>query len=277
MKKNKLLISIFIIVAMFLSYASITTVAVSAASNTYEARYAQLSGEARVVSDINGTYVGFVSNNSATRFTVYSASTTTSASIKIYYCTGESRSANLYINGYLIQRISFPITGWYNFSYYKVNNVCLNSGYNTIEIRGGSTYWAPDFQKIVVDTPSSGVTYKAINAQLSGGAKIVNDSNGAYVGFVNSNSAIKFTVYSASTTTSASIKIYYCTGESRSANLYVNGYLIQKISFPITGWYNFSYYQVNNVRLNSGNNIVEIRGGSTYWAPDFQKIVVYTP
>ncbi len=122
--------------------------AVSAASTTYEAENAALSGGAIVGTDHTGyTGTGFVEGytdgnkgNANTTFSV-SASSAGSYTTTLRYSngSGSSQTLSLYVNGTKIKQISLGTTSDWNTWATEQETVSLNSGSNTISYKFDST------------------------------------------------------------------------------------------------------------------------------------------
>jgi hypothetical protein len=142
--------------------ATVVTIAVAnAATNTYEAESASntLAGGARVANCSacsGGKKVGHVGNNAGTlRFNGVSAAAAGSAILTITYASGSARNATLSVNGGAGQSIAFTSTGSFNTPGTKTVTVTLNAGNNTLKFSNASG-WAPDFDKVTVETSGGG-------------------------------------------------------------------------------------------------------------------------
>jgi len=104
-----------------------------------------------------GNKVGYVGNNSGTlQFNGVNASTAGSYTLTTYYTNGDtvSRSASISVNGGAGTNVTFPVTGGWTTVGSVQTTISLNAGSNTIKF-SNATGWAPDFDRITVNTSSS--------------------------------------------------------------------------------------------------------------------------
>src|SRR3989440_8080385 len=160
MRTRKLLLASFVGLATV--GATVVTIAVaSAATNSYEAEASgnTLAGGAKVANCSacsGGKKVGFVGNNAGTlQFNGVSAAAAGSATLTIAYASGSARNATLSVNGGAGQSIAFTSTGSFNTPGTKTVTVTLNAGNNTLKFSNASG-WAPDFDKVTVETSGGG-------------------------------------------------------------------------------------------------------------------------
>jgi len=131
-----------------------------AATNTYEAEAAEATraGGARIASCSacsGGKKVGYVGNNSGSlRFNGVTTGVAGPATVTIAYASGQTRSAQLTVNGGTEQTIAFPTTGGFSKPGTLSVTVTLNAGGNTLRF-GNRNGWAPDFDKITVASAST--------------------------------------------------------------------------------------------------------------------------
>jgi hypothetical protein len=104
-----------------------------------------------------GSKVGYVGNNSGTlQFNGVNAPAAGTYTLTISYLNGDStRSAQLSVNGGAATGLSFPNTGGWSTVGTMQTSVYLNAGNNTIQLSNANG-WAPDFDRIELDTGSGG-------------------------------------------------------------------------------------------------------------------------
>lgn len=105
-----------------------------------------------------GNKVGFVGNNAGTlQFNGVSAPATGSYTLTIYYANGDTvaRSVTVSVNGGAGTNMSLPVTGSWTTIGSVQTSISLNAGSsNTIKF-SNATGWAPDFDRITINTGSS--------------------------------------------------------------------------------------------------------------------------
>jgi hypothetical protein len=158
--------------------ATVVTIAVaSAATGSYEAESSAntLAGGARIASCSpcsNGKKVGYVGNSSGTlQFNGVGTGVAGSATLTIYYASGQARNASLSVNGATATSLSFGSTGSYTTVGKKTVTVTLKSSGNTLKFFNNSG-WAPDFDRITVANGTSDPTATQLMAKLSGCTQI---------------------------------------------------------------------------------------------------------
>ena len=133
------------------SAGGVTSYEAEAAGNT-------LAGGAGVVSCSTcsgGNKVGNVGNNSGTlQFNALNAASAGNYTLTIYYINGDAaaRNATISVNGGTGSNISFPVTGSWTTVGSLQTTISLNAGSsNTIKF-SNATGWAPDFDRITLNT-----------------------------------------------------------------------------------------------------------------------------
>lgn len=238
----------------------IDVVAASAPSgNLLEAELAILSGGAMVAADHPGySGSGFVGGftdgnkgNAAVQFS-YEASEAGNYSMKIGYAngTGNDKTVSLYINGAKQQQIVLSATANWDIWGIKNEQISLNSGINTIQIKfdttdsgninldyieleANETTPTPTPTPIPTPGPATEQVYEAEEQFYSGGVVKQND----YVGHFSSKGArVVFTVQiDSGGDTSAKLKYANDTGSNRTLNMYVNGVFAKTTTLAPTG------------------------------------------
>jgi Fungal chitosanase of glycosyl hydrolase group 75/Alpha-galactosidase, CBM13 domain len=156
MRRRRILIAAAI-TAAFGAAVLVPLAAANAATASYEAEAAgnALAGGARVANCggcSGGKRVGFVGNNKGTLQFTNVTGTGGSATVTIAYLNGSAtRTGQLSVNGATPTRLSFAGTGTWNTVGTLPVTVTLKAGANTIKFFNDSG-WAPDFDKITVDT-----------------------------------------------------------------------------------------------------------------------------
>jgi hypothetical protein len=156
MRKKRLLIAAAI-TAAFGAAVLVPLAAANAATTSYEAEASgnTLAGGAKVANCSGcsgGKRVGFVGNNKGTLQFNGVSGTAGSAKVTIAYTNGgATRTGQISVNGAAATRLSFATTGSWNTVGTLDVTVTLKDGANTIKF-SNSSGWAPDFDRISVDT-----------------------------------------------------------------------------------------------------------------------------
>jgi hypothetical protein len=135
----------------------VVAVAANAATTSYEAEKSgnTLAGGAKIANCgpcSGGKKVGFVGNNKGTlTFTGVTAAAAGTFNVTITYASGSARSAQLSVNNGTAKTLNFKSTGSFNTPGTLGTTVTLKAGSNTLRF-GNTAGWAPDFDKITVDT-----------------------------------------------------------------------------------------------------------------------------
>ena len=266
----------------------------NAATTTYEAESAQLSGGAVKETEHAGYtgsgYVGgFVDANQgkATAGFAISAAKAGSNTLTLRYAngTGSARTLSLTVNG-STRQISLPATASWDTWGATTQTVSLTTGSNAVAVKfGGADNGNVNLDNVAVspaDAPATG-TLEAESAQLSGGAVIETEhpgftGSGYAGGFTDANkgnAAASFAV-SATAGGSAPVTLRYAngTGGARTMSLVVNG-STQQITLPATASWDSWGTSSFTVTLVSGSNTVAVKfGGADNGNVNLDNIVV---
>ncbi|MFF5229040.1 CBM35 domain-containing protein [Dactylosporangium sp. NPDC000521] len=260
------------------------TMRAEAATTTYQAESATLSGGAAKATDHSGyTGSGFVGGyvdgnqgSAATTFGV-SVSGTAQRTLTLRYAngTGSAKTLSLYVNGTRVTQVSLDATANWDSWGTRVDTVTLNNGSNSVAYRFDSTDSGNvNLDSLVVaDVPAPPAgTYEAESAALSGGAAVATDHSGySGTGFVGGytdgnkgRAATTFTI-SRSGAGSSSLTLRYAngTGSAMTLSLYVNGSKVTQVSLPATANWDTWGTRADTVTLNNGSNSVAYRFDST--------------
>jgi hypothetical protein len=156
MRKRRMLLAGSIAFAA-LGASVVVAVSANAATTSYEAEKSgnTIAGGARIANCgacSGGKKVGFVGNNAGTlTFNGVTATAAGSATLTITYASGNARSAQLSVNGGAAKTLNFTPTGSFNTPGTLITTVTLKAGSNTLKF-GNTAAFAPDFDKIAVDT-----------------------------------------------------------------------------------------------------------------------------
>ncbi|WP_167747101.1 CBM35 domain-containing protein [Cohnella luojiensis] len=206
--------------------------------------------------------------------------------VTVYYISGDPRSANISVNGGAKELFDFPaMPDWETVGSYDVE-LHLIAGTNTI-LFDDNVWYAPDIDRIVVGEKLGGSTdgtvYEAEAAvnTLTGNAAVSNCgpcSGGKKVGNLfkvddNHASALQFNNVTVSASGGYIVKVYYISGDPRSANISVNGGAKELFDFPATAdWNTVGSYEVE-LHLNAGSNTI-LFDDNVWYAPDIDRIAV---
>ncbi|GAB3855160.1 CBM35 domain-containing protein [Dactylosporangium cerinum] len=256
------------------------TLRAEAATTTYQAESAALSGGAATATDHSGyTGSGFVGGyvdgnkgNAATTFSV-GVSGTASRTLTLRYAngTGSAKTLSLYVNGSRVTQVTLNATANWDSWGTRVDTVALNNGTNSVAYR----FDTADSGNVNLDSlvvadvpaPPAG-TYEAESATLSGGTVVATDHSGftgtgfvgGYTDELRGNAATTFSV-SRSGAGSSSLTLRYAngTGSAMTLSLYVNGSRVTQVSLPATANWDSWGTRVDTVSLNNGTNSVAYR------------------
>ncbi|HEV3357228.1 MAG TPA: CBM35 domain-containing protein [Pseudonocardiaceae bacterium] len=258
----------------------------AAASTSYEAESAALSGGAVVGTDHTGyTGTGFVEGyidaNKGTADTTFTVSAASAGSYTstLRYANGTTATMTLsiYVNGTKLSQISLPATADWNTWATQTTSVALTSGNNTIAYKFDST----DSGNVNLDnitlaaSGSSGTPagqYEAESAALSGGAVVGTDHTGytgtGFVeGYIDANKGNADTTFTVTTSAAGNtpVTLRYANGTTATMTLsiYVNGAKLSQISLSATTDWNTWATETQNVPLNAGSNTIAYKFDST--------------
>ncbi|MDI5963733.1 CBM35 domain-containing protein [Streptantibioticus silvisoli] len=270
--------------ALLLALAGFTAQRAAAATTTYQAESAALSGGAVAGTDHTGyTGSGFVEGytdtdkgTAATTFTVSAASAGSYTSgLRYSNGTGATMTLSVYVNGTKSVQLSLPATADWNTWTTASSTVTLKSGSNTIAYKFDSTDSGnvnlDDIALAPVASAPSG-QYEAESAALAGGAVVGTDHTGyTGTGFVEGytdtdkgTAATTFTV-SASAAGTAPVALRYANGTTATMTLsvYVNGTKALQTSLPATADWNTWTTKSETLTLKSGSNTIAYKYDTT--------------
>ncbi|MFC1411699.1 carbohydrate-binding protein [Streptacidiphilus sp. N1-12] len=268
------------LMALLVGLAAWAALPATAASTTYEAESAALSGGATVGTDHTGyTGSGFVGGYTdgnkgaaATTFTVTAgAAGSTTTTLRYANGTGAAMTLSLYVNGTKLRQIGLPATADWNTWGTEAESVTLNAGSNTVAYRFDSADSGNvnlDNLTVAAASPPPSGQYEAESAALSGGAAIATDHSGftgtGFVGgYTDGNkgaAATTFTVSASSAgTATATLRYANGNGSAKTLSLYVNGTKLRQVSLPATADWNTWGTEAESVTLNAGSNTVAYR------------------
>lgn len=256
--------------------------------NTYEAESSSntLSGQAAIAQCSGcsgGERVGDVgaSASNTLQFNNVNVASAGTYNLSIAYTNGDSitRSASLSINAGSSTTLG-GFTPTANASTVNTLTVAVNlqAGNNTL-LFGNSSYWAPDFDRIIV-APAS-FEAEASGNTLSGGIRVVgcvNCSGDERVGWLGdgSNNTLQFNNINVAAAGTYNLTIAYTNGDSstRSASISVNGGSATTLSnFTPTATSDTLNTITTSVTLQAGNNTI-LFGNSIAWGPDFDRVTL---
>lgn len=252
-----------------------------------EAESGTSSGGSTVDSNWSGfSGTGFVNTTNAVgsfvQFTVNSA-TAGPATLTFDYANGttSNRNVNVSVNGGSNGTLAFPGTGAWSLWGQQTMNVDLNAGANTIRLTATTSGGVAnmDYVGVTRTDPGTGpVHYEAEDATIVDGAVESNHAGFFGTGFVNGiNQPGPYVEWSANGSGgSAKITIRYANGTSatRTAEVRVNGAVVQSLSFPGTGgWPNWSTVSFT-ANLSSGGNTIRVTATGPDGNPNLDRLTV---
>lgn len=256
------------------------TPAAYAATTTYQAESAMLSGGAAVATDHAGfTGSGFVggytdANKGAasTRFTISAVVGNNTVNLRYANGTGSAKTLSLYVNGTRLRQTSLPATANWDSWGTQAEAVTLNAGSNTIDYRFDTV----DLGNVNVDNitvtdqapPPPAGSGEAESAALAGGAVVATDHTGftgtGFVGgYIDANRGLASTTFTVSAASagdhSAALRYANGIGSARTLSLYVNGMKLRQISLLASANWDTWVTAAETVTLNAGSNTLSYR------------------
>lgn len=252
-----------------IALAFVALPAAHAATRTYQAESAALSGGAAVSTEHAGyTGSGFVAGytdgnkgRAATTFTV-TAATAGPATVGLRYANGTTATMSLsvYVNGTKIRQISLPAVGAWNTWATRDETFTLNAGQNTIAYRFDATDLGNvNLDSITVADPVAALPYEMETAFLSGGASVATAiggyaGTGYATGFTTPGArAIRTVTMPAAGSAAATLRYANATGGARTLTAYVNGLKAGRLTLPAgSGWLTLTH----TLALRAGLNLI---------------------
>ena len=278
-----LLVAVSTLIAMLMALATWSAPTASAATTTYEAESAPLSGGAVVGTDHTGyTGTGFVQGytdtnkgNADTVFTV-NATTAGAAGVALRYANGTTATMTLsvYVNGTKVQQDQLAATTDWNTWGTHTDSLNLAAGSNTIAYKFDSTDTGNvnlDDIAVTPAAPPPAGQYEAESAPLSGGAVVGTDHTGyTGTGFVEGytdtnkgNADTVFTVNATAGGTPVTLRYANGTGSVMTLSVYVNGTKVQQDQLAATADWNTWGTHADSLNLNTGSNTIAYKFDST--------------
>ncbi|MEV4168246.1 glycosyl hydrolase family 28-related protein [Nonomuraea sp. NPDC049709] len=248
---------------------AVLTVPARAATTTYQAESAALSGGAAVSTEHGGyTGSGFVAGytdgnkgRAATTFTV-SAPADGAATVSLRYANGTTATMSLsvYVNGTKIRQTSLPAVGPWNAWGTKDETLPLRAGSNTIAYRFDSTDLGNvNLDSITVADPVAALPYEMETAFLAGGAGVATSiggyaGTGYATGFTTPGArAIRTLTMPAAGPAATTLRYANPTGTARTLTAYANGLKAGRITLPAgAGWLTVTH----TLTLRAGLNLI---------------------
>ncbi|WP_433089370.1 carbohydrate-binding protein [Dactylosporangium sp. CA-052675] len=244
-----------------------------AATATYQAESAALSGGAAVATDHGGyTGSGFVGGytdgNKGSAATTFSVQAGNQLALRYANGTGSAKTLSLYVNGSKLRQISLPATANWDTWSTATEPVNLTAASNTVAYRFDST----DSGNVNLDSvtvsaaASSGL--EAENATLSGGAVVATDHGGytgtGFVGgFTDANKGSASVGFTVPATSSLTLRYANGTGAAMTLSLYTGGVKLRQISLPATANWDTWSTATEPVNLTAASNTVAYRFDGT--------------
>jgi alpha-galactosidase len=253
----------------------------------YEAENGTSSSGSTVDTDWSGySGTGFVNTTNATgsfvQFTV-NAAQAGPATLTFDYANGttSNRTVNVGVNGGSNGTLAFPGTGAWSLWRQQTMSVSLNAGANTIRLTASTSGGVAnmDFLDVTVAGPSSEpVHYEAEDATIFEGVVEANHAGFFGSGFVNSANQpgpyVEWSVTGVGGSTTVTIRHANGVTTTRTAELRVNGAVVQSLSFPGTGaWSSWSTVSVA-ANLNAGANTIRVTATGPEGNPNLDRLTV---
>jgi GH43 family beta-xylosidase len=246
--------------------APANTAVVGPSGEIYEAEHATINrATARTAccGASNGRVVGYIDYaDSYVEFYSLNVPTAGNYAVTVRFANGSGATSthNVSVNGIATTSVSYPHTGWDNWTSTTIR-VNLNAGNNTIRFSKGTNYAELDY----IDIPRYEAEYAAINHATTRTA-CCGASNGRVAAYIDyADSYVHFNninVPSAGTYT-LTVRFANGSGATSTHNVSVNGGANTSITYPNTGWDNWSTVTMS-VNLNAGNNTIRFSKGTNY-------------
>jgi GH43 family beta-xylosidase len=211
----------------------------------------------------NGKVVGYIdfADSYVSFNNLYVPSAGTYAlSVRFANGSGASSTHNLSVNGGPSAAITYPHTGWDNWTTTTIN-VNLAAGNNTLRFAKGNLYAELDY----IDLPRYEAEHALVNHAVVRGA-CCGASNGSVVGYIDdSDSFVEFDTINVPSAGTYTLRVRFANGSGASSthSVSVNGGPSTAITYPNTGWDNWSTVAIS-VNLAAGNNTIRFARGTLY-------------
>jgi hypothetical protein len=232
----------------------------------YEAEHATLnraSARAACCGASNGRAVGYIDYaDSYVDFYNVNVPTAGNYALTVRFANGSGAASthNVSVNGGAIGAITYPNTGWDSWTSTTIR-VNLNAGNNTIRFTKGTNYAELDY----IDLPRYEAEHAAINRATTRAA-CCGASNGSVVGYIDyADSYVHFNNINVPSAGAYTLTVRFANGSgaASSHNISVNGGATTGLSYPNTGWDNWSTVTMS-VNLSAGNNTIRFSKGINY-------------
>ena len=275
-------------------------------ANRYEAEYADLSGDAKIIYSGNTGYsgTGFVhcAHNASTTFIV-TAGQNGFYDIKLRYSSGPidgKPSARMVLNDSPLIDVSMPATSDWDLWAYMNFNVFLTAGINrlTFESISDDSHLSHTMRIDYIELTTGQGTIDTYEAEaedntLSGTAIVINDpaaSGSQYVGEIGNgaDNTLQFNHVNVPSRGTYRMVVTFANAErkgdhqyntqvvDRYADINVNGRFLQRVYFRNTFSWNTYRTRVIDVDLEVGENTIQFSNAFAY-APHIDKIEIAAP
>jgi GH43 family beta-xylosidase len=211
----------------------------------------------------NGSVVGYIDfADSSVNFQSLQVPSAGTYALSIRFANGSGATSthNVSVNGGPSTVVSYPSTGWDNWSTVTIH-VNLAAGNNTVRFTRGTSYAELDYIDLPRYEAEDALVNHAVIRAAAGGA-----SAGEVVGYIDfADSFVEFDTVHAPSAGTYTLRVRFANGSGASSthNVSVNGGPSTAITYPSTGWDNWSTVTVN-VNLNAGNNRIRFSRGTLY-------------
>jgi O-Glycosyl hydrolase len=249
---------------------------------SYEAESGTLSGGAGIYSasfassGYKVSNLGGSSNGTCVINNIY-VPTAGSYKMTVNYISSDNRNFYVTVNNGSSTQLSCPGSGNWTTLSATTMTVSLNAGYNSIKFDNSTGSYAPDLDRVVID--SDGIAYEAESGALSGGAgsTAVNFASNAHkvsnLGGSSNGTCIINNVY-VPVAGNYTMVVYYISSNARNLYVTVNNGSAAQLSCPGSGSWSIISSKTMTVSLNAGNNSIKFDNSSGSYAPDLDRIVI---
>ena len=181
-------------------------------------------------------------------------------SVRFANGSGATSTHNVSVNGGPGATISYPNTGWDNWSTATIH-VNLAAGSNTVRFTKGANYAELDYIDLPRHEAEDAIVNHATIRAAAGGA-----SAGEVVGYIDfADSFVEFDTIHAPSAGTYTLRARFANGSGASSthNVSVNGGPSTAITYPNTGWDSWSTVTMS-VNLAAGNNRIRFSRGNLH-------------
>jgi GH43 family beta-xylosidase len=211
----------------------------------------------------NGEVVGYIDfADSYVRFDNLNVPSAGTYALSVRFANGSGASSthNVSVNGGPSTPITYPHTGWDNWSTTTIH-VNLVAGANSVRFSRGNLYAELDY----IDVPRFEAEHAIVNHAVVRSA-CCGASGGSVVGYIDyADSFVELDTVNVPSAGAYTLRVRFANGSGASSShqVSINGGPAATITYPNTGWDNWSTV-TTSVNLTAGNNRIRFSRGALY-------------